>query len=106
MNSDIVKYKGRLYFSENQSMANPRSLEGAYVEFFVNGESQGKVFTDVVLEGTYYPAISMYTHTRQVDAARIRANFGSEEGFLHPPPPGSEARPACQLPFAPPLPED
>ena len=41
---------------------------------------QGAAYTDL-LEGTYYPAVSLYTHRcKQSEAASVRVNFGSGGG--------------------------
>ena len=69
------------------------------MEFFVNGVSQGRAF-EGVLEGTYYPTVSLYTHPTQAEPARVRVNLG-ETPFAHPPPQtgvvGGAWRPACDM---------
>lgn len=106
-----MRYKGQLYFTEDESPADPQPLTGSFVEFFVNGVSQGRAFTDAIKEGTYYPAVSMYTHARQLEPARVKVNFG-ETSFAYPPPrettstdpgQGPWPRPACDLPHAAPI---
>lgn len=45
---------------------------------------QGVAYTDIP-EGSYFPAVSLFTHPRQVDAASVEVNFG-DKSFAHPPP--------------------
>ena len=52
-------------------------------------------------EGTYYPALSLYTATTQTQAAEVTANFGEGPFAYTPPPPergGEWARPVAELP--------
>jgi Set1/Ash2 histone methyltransferase complex subunit ASH2 len=53
------------------------------VAFSLNGQAQGVAFTDV-LEGTYYPAASLYTMPEQTDGVTVAFNFGPD--FAFPPP--------------------
>jgi Set1/Ash2 histone methyltransferase complex subunit ASH2 len=102
---DVVKYKGRLYFTEDEAPGEARPLAGAFVAFWVNGEPQGRAFLDV-REGTYYPALSIFTHPQQQQPAEVGVNFG-EQPFAHPPPHAEgwpQARPASELPSSRPLP--
>lgn len=106
-----------MYFTEDDSAApEAQPLATSFIEFFVNSESQGRTFIDLIKEGTYYPAISLYTHARQVEAAQVKVNFGATP-FVHPPQPftvgGNEDEgpivvplPAVKLPHAAPIDED
>ena len=92
--TEVVKYKGRLYFTEDdEAAAAAQPVGGAFVAFWVNGEAQGVAFSDV-LEGTYYPALSMFTHAHQSEPAAVTINFG-EQPFAFPPPDGPAWPPAC-----------
>ena len=95
-----MKYKGRLYFTEDEEeAAAAQPVGGAFVAFWVNGEAQGVAFRDV-LEGTYYPSLSMFTHVHQPEPATVTVNFG-EQPFAFPPPDDPvwpPARPASELP--------
>ena len=53
------------------------------VVFTVNGQVQGPAFVDIV-DGTYYPAASLYTRPEQTAGASVTFNFGPD--FKHPPP--------------------
>ncbi|KAH7619684.1 hypothetical protein Ndes2526B_g06665 [Nannochloris sp. 'desiccata'] len=113
---DVVRYRGQLYFTEDDSALEAQPLATSFIEFFVNGESQGRTFIDLIKEGTYYPSISLYTHARQVEAAQVKLNFGATP-FVDPPQPftvvGNEEEgpmlvplPAVRLPHAAPIDED
>lgn len=113
---DAVRYKGRLYLLEETCSGVPSLpprpdptgdaaepaplLRGSYVAFTLNGQPQGVAYMDLP-EGTYYPALSLYTATTQTQAAEVTANFG-EGAFAHAPPPpergGERARPVAELP--------
>ena len=56
---DIVSWKGGLYFVDRPE-APAAPLKGAAVAFYLNGRRLGVAFEDV-LEGTYYPAGSLFT---------------------------------------------
>lgn len=100
--ADVVKYKGRLYFTEDEQPQEARPLPGSFVAFSVNGQWQGKAYCDVV-EGTYYPAVSLYTHAHQMVPAALAVNFG-EQPFSHSLPPEHVgwplARPVSDMPGA------
>jgi hypothetical protein len=110
-----VRYKGQLYFTEDDSLTEAQSLPASFIEFFVNGRSQGRTFINSIKEGTYYPAISLYTHARQIEAAQVKVNFGATQ-FTHPPQPfvyPEEKQgplilplPAVRLPHAAPIDEE
>ena len=51
--------------------------------FSVNGKAQGAAFTDIP-DGTYYPAVSLYTRPEQTEGATVVFNFGPD--FKYPPP--------------------
>ena len=108
-----MRYKGQLYFTEDDVAAAPaQPLLNSFLEFFINGVSQGRTFVDAVKEGTYYPALSLYTHAQQREPARVTVNFGDTD-FVHPPPPlllpsGGEISwlPANELTHRAPPPDD
>jgi hypothetical protein len=92
---DVVKYRGNYYFvEEDGARPPPKPLEGSYVEFFLHGVSQGKAYSDL-LEGCYYPVVSLYTSAEQEAPARVRVNFGASP-FANPLP--LDARPLADLP--------
>lgn len=78
--SDIVRYKGRIHirmYPEGNVLPKRKNLAGSFVEIFVNGKSQGRAFDELILEGTYYPTISLFTET--LDSSKIakaKVNFG------------------------------
>lgn len=82
--TDVVKYKGRLYVTEDEEPQAPHAVSGSFVAFSVNGESQGKAYVDI-LEGTYYPALSLFTHPHQGQPAAVAVNFG-DQPFAYAPP--------------------
>lgn len=111
-----MRYNGQLYFTEDDSITEAQPLATSFIEFFVNGESQGRAFIDSIKEGTYYPAISLYTHARQVEPVQVKVNFGATP-FAHPPQPFTYGcnestttivvpMPAVKLPHACPIEED
>lgn len=82
--SDIVRYKGRTHirmYPESTGLPKRKSLAGSFVEIFVNGKYQGRAFDDI-LEGTYYPTVSLFTQTLDSSkVAKVKANFGvNQEG--------------------------
>jgi Set1/Ash2 histone methyltransferase complex subunit ASH2 len=82
--ADVVRFKGALYtMVDSGADAEPRSLRGSGVAFARNGALQGVAFRDV-LEGTYYPAASVYTRHSQAEGATVTFNFGPD--FKHAPP--------------------
>lgn len=56
---DIVSWKGGLYFVDRPE-APAAPVPGSAVAFYLNGRRLGVAFPDI-LEGTYYPAGSLYT---------------------------------------------
>lgn len=89
-NDDIVMYKGRYYYLKNKkSYATDVVLNGSYVEFFLDGVSQGRAFEELK-DGCYYPAISLYSHPSQEEVVSVSVNFGYED-FQYPLP--LDARP-------------
>ncbi len=58
-------------------------VQGSMVAFSLNGQSQGAAFKDIP-EGTYYPAVSLYTLPEQTEGVTVAFNFGPE--FAYPPP--------------------
>lgn len=63
---------------------------------------QGVAFTDI-LEGTYYPAASLYTRHKQQEGATVTFNFGPSFKHALPRVEGwPEARAVCELAGTPP----
>jgi len=90
----VVRYKGALFYEEEPE-PTPVSLPGSFIKFFVNGVDQGKAYVDI-LEGTYYPAISVFTLPEQREGATVTVNFGPS--FVHGLPPEEHAvQPLCSL---------
>lgn len=56
---DIVSWKGGLYFVDRPE-APAAPVPGSAIAFFLNGQKLGVAFEDI-LEGTYYPAGSLFT---------------------------------------------
>ena len=77
---DVVRYRGQLYFTEDSASDQPEPLPDSFIEFFVNGRSQGRCFEGGVLEGTYYPSVSLYTHASQTEPAHVCVQFGGGGG--------------------------
>jgi len=73
--ADVVKYKGQLYFTEEVVPVEARVLPGSFVQFSRNGRPLGKAYEDI-REGTYYPAISIFTGTNQIEPASVSVEFG------------------------------
>ena len=129
---DIVTWKGSLYFKEDPSADQPGPLAGSIIAFTKNGKSQGAAYRLAVTrprcslllghtpakseetyecsilcrdikEGTYYPALSIYTFPDQKEGASVAVNFGPAfkfspiqlEGY-------PEARPVFELAGKPP----
>lgn len=71
--------------------------QGSVVAFTKNGVLQGPAYTDF-MDGTYYPAASLFTQPSQTEGATVTFNFGPD--WVHPPPdvPGCPpARPMCEV---------
>eukprot|EP01105_Mastigella_eilhardi_P018033 TRINITY_DN4163_c0_g1_i1.p1 TRINITY_DN4163_c0_g1~~TRINITY_DN4163_c0_g1_i1.p1 ORF type:complete len:293 (-),score=85.23 TRINITY_DN4163_c0_g1_i1:819-1697(-) len=67
-----------------------KAVPGSFIEFFVNGASQGRVFEGAIGQGTYYAAASCY------HGAEVKFYFGP--AFRYPPPPDYKYLPASRLP--------
>ncbi|GMT16788.1 hypothetical protein PFISCL1PPCAC_8085, partial [Pristionchus fissidentatus] len=82
----LIKFKNNYFYEEREEPSNIlktlEPLEGSYIEFFHNGTSCGRAFTDLN-RGFYFPAVSLF---RQ---ASLRLNFGPS--FVHRPPKGVRA---------------
>jgi hypothetical protein len=61
-------------------------MQGSFIAFTLNGQPQGVAYSDI-LEGTYYPAASLYTLPDQTTPATVTFNFGPD--FAFPPPQAS-----------------
>lgn len=80
----LIKFKNNYFFEEHEETKpnvekNLEPLDGSYIEFFHNGVSCGKAYTDIY-RGFYFPAVSLFHQ------ASLRANFGPS--FTHPLPEG------------------
>lgn len=98
---EVVRYKGSLW-AVAAPEPQPAPLPGSLVAFSRNGVPQGTAFTDL-LEGTYYPAASLYTLPEQREGATVTFNFGPH--FAHQPPAvdgAGPARPMCEAAGEPP----
>ncbi|KAG2435880.1 hypothetical protein HXX76_007075 [Chlamydomonas incerta] len=94
--NEYAKYKGRWMRIEDPE-PDPLPLPGSVIAFAVNGVSAGVAFRDFN-EGTYYPAVSIYTMPEQSDGATVTLNFGPH--FAYPPlqPEGCPPpTPVCEL---------
>lgn len=78
----VVRYKGQMYYEDEKEQI-PEKLVGSCIHFLVNGVPLGPAFTDL-MEGTWYPAVSIFTKPDQVEGATVMANFGPV--FRYPPP--------------------
>lgn len=78
----VVRYKGQMFYEDEKEQI-PEKLPGSCIHFVVNGVPQGPAFTDL-MEGTWYPAVSIFTKPDQAEGATVTANFGPV--FRHPPP--------------------
>ncbi|GAX74000.1 hypothetical protein CEUSTIGMA_g1450.t1 [Chlamydomonas eustigma] len=79
----VVRYKGSLFYEEEPE-PTPVPLPGSFIKFFVNGVDQGQAYFDI-LEGTYYPAISIFTLPEQREGATVSVNFGPSFTYGLPP---------------------
>lgn len=100
-----MAWKGSLYFQEDPAPDEPRALKDSVVAFTKNGKLQGIAYRQAtihwlrlplipvlnstrqpdsdgwlicrdILEGTYYPAISIYTLPSQSEGATVSVKFG------------------------------
>eukprot|EP00240_Pyramimonas_obovata_P001044 CAMPEP_0118930446 /NCGR_PEP_ID=MMETSP1169-20130426/7130_1 /TAXON_ID=36882 /ORGANISM="Pyramimonas obovata, Strain CCMP722" /LENGTH=473 /DNA_ID=CAMNT_0006872805 /DNA_START=10 /DNA_END=1431 /DNA_ORIENTATION=- len=78
---ELFLYKGSTYKVEQPEKA-PEPLLGSMVAFSKNGKMLGVAFRDII-EGTYFPAASLYTQPNPAKLAEVRFNFGPD--FIHPP---------------------
>ena len=94
---DVVTWRGGLYFVKRPE-APPGEVAGSAVAFYVDGVGWGPAFAPI-LEGTYYPAVSLFTPADVVEGAAVRVNFGPDFKFPpRAPPPGyPPPRPACDM---------
>lgn len=75
--SDIIQYKGQYYYRRDDSLDDKVcDLEGSYVEFFLNGISQGKAYENLK-EGRYYPTVSLFSALEE-ETTKVQVNFGSK----------------------------
>ncbi|KAG2492185.1 hypothetical protein HYH03_009433 [Edaphochlamys debaryana] len=88
--NEYTRYKGKWMRVEDPE-PTPEPLRGAVIAFSVNGVDQGVAFRDFN-EGTYYPAVSLYTMPEQTEGATVNLNFGPSFRF---PPPQPEGCPAA-----------
>lgn len=96
--ADARNYRSHLHLVvESPDAPQPEQLKGSAIAFTRNGVSQSVAFRDIP-EGTYLPAVSLFTDQSQTEGARVACNFGPD--FKHSPPqvdgfPAS--RPVCEL---------
>ncbi|GIL55194.1 hypothetical protein Vafri_10798 [Volvox africanus] len=94
--NEYTKYKGKWMRIEDPE-PNPEPLPGSVIAFTVNGQYQGVAFRDFN-EGTYYPAVSIYTMPEQTEGATVTLNFGPKFSYAPPQPEGClPAIPVCDL---------
>lgn len=65
---------------EENALPVAKAIDGSFMEIFVNGISIGMAFFGEIMEGTYYPTVSLFT--RSIDqslVAKVRVNFGRAE---------------------------
>lgn len=76
-----MRYKGHIHTLvkiDGDCLPTRMNIEGSFMEVYINGVSQGRVFCDVILEGTYYPTVSLFTNsTDPSKKVQARVNFGS-----------------------------
>ena len=65
---------GRRTFWKEELPPTPTSMAGSFVEFFVNGVRQGRMS---ICEGTYHPAISLFSLPSEEEPVLVRASFNS-----------------------------
>lgn len=70
----------------DKTLKRLKHLRGAYVEFFKNGQSQGKAWENEIYEGAYYPCLSLYK------GCTVSTNFGPKFKF----PPQQPHRALCE----------
>ncbi|CAL5229622.1 g12986 [Coccomyxa viridis] len=80
--ADLLIMRGRPYVPEEPE-PEPNVLPGSCVAFTCNGELQGVAYRDMN-EGTYYPAVSLYTLPEQQEGATVTFNFGPDLAFGMP----------------------
>jgi len=80
---DFVRYKGRIHVRlnvEENALPVAKAIDVSFMEIFVNGVSIGRAFFGEIMEGTYYPTVSLFTKSiDQSLVAKVRVNFGSAE---------------------------
>jgi hypothetical protein len=65
---------------EENALPVAKEIEVSFMEIFVNGVSIGRAFFGEIMEGTYYPTVSLFTKSiDQSLVAKVRVNFGSAE---------------------------
>lgn len=77
--AEVVRYKGMLYQVQDDE-PDPKPLAGSLIGFSKNGVWQGVAARDV-LEGTYYPTVSLFTLPDQAEGASVSLNFGPNFKF-------------------------
>eukprot|EP00794_Sanderia_malayensis_P016819 gene16818-18515_t len=89
----LIKFKNRLYYEDKDMVEKAekclKPIDGAKIEFFKNGKSQGVAFEEV-FQGSYYPAASIYKNTT------VTFNFGPDFQF---PPEKVEYKPMSERVF-------
>lgn len=76
-----MRYKGRVHIINDPEVTQnqKKPVENSFVEFYLNGTSLGKAYTRI-LEGVYYPSVSLYTNSNDPSSGRVQVsvNFGEE----------------------------
>lgn len=95
----VTRYKGGLYQVSEQE-PEPQPLQGSAIAFTCNGKLQGVAYSNF-LEGTYYPAASLFTAPSQTEGATVTFNFGPKFMYECPQLDGlPPALPCCDMPSA------
>lgn len=75
----LIKFKSFFYFEEKDEIeAIKKALApspGSYMEFYKNGVSQGRAWSNEIFGGSYFPCISLYKN------ATVSVNFGPKFKF-------------------------
>jgi hypothetical protein len=78
---EAVIWGKKLYWKQEPPYEDHVPVRGSFVEFYVNGEVQGRV--ENVFAGTFFPVVSLFTSPEQDEPVRVRCEF-SEARFRYP----------------------
>lgn len=81
--SDIVTWKGGLFYEVKPNADEPQIMPDSFVGFTKNGVWQGAAYRGLS-EGTYYPAVSIFTLPTQEEKATVAVNFGPSFKYAVP----------------------